>query len=158
MAKTRRERASLIEAIYFLSTLKSFRTGKVPLTLLKWADEANVEARVDSGKRSGTVTLKIRLGHHERKTFINEKSVTTTNFAGLLRTVVFSPESLSAIKGRPRASAGACGSGVLFKLIPGALKNQRDFLKALRQRNALLKQMKEGEIISGKRATDPGRS
>jgi DNA replication and repair protein RecF len=142
-------KTSLIEAIYLLSTLKSFRTGKLA-DLIQMSDGetpvgANVVGLVAGERKLSELVLKVRLAAHERKVSINDKLTTSTKFVGNLRTVLFSPESLTAIKGGPEQRRDLIDQASL-QIIPNAYQMQKDFSHALKQRNALLRQMRDGEM------------
>ena len=132
-------KTSLIEAVYLLSTLKSFRTGRladlIQMTENNSLKGSTVIGEVIGEKKTSDFTLKVRLGAHERKALINEKPTTSSKFVGHLRTVIFSPESLATIKGGPDQRRELIDLASL-QIIPNAHQIQRDFSHALRQRNA----------------------
>jgi DNA replication and repair protein RecF len=143
-------KTSLIEGIFFLSTLRSFRTTKT-VDLIQTGEPAfQLEANVDTKsafpqKNPQTLDLKIRAGTVERKVWLNGKATTASKFAGRLKVVVFSPESLSAIKSGPEARRELVDTAV-FQISEQGAVAQAQFARALRQRNAALKQIRDGQI------------
>ena len=142
-------KTSLIEAVYLLSTLRSFRTGRLNDLIQNAAPEegriAVCHGTVAADNKFSDYTLKVRVGPHDRKIMVNEKSTTSSKFIGNLRTVLFSPESLSAIKGGPDQRRDLIDQAA-FQILPNTSKIQRDFTHSLRQRNALLKQIRDQQI------------
>lgn len=137
-------KTSFIEAIYYLSTLKSFRTGKSLDLIQKNQGGFLVQAKIESPLQLDLI-LAARVEEKSRKLSINEKPATASNFATKLRTVVFSPESLGAIKSGPEARRELIDQAV-FQTSEVAAVAQREYSRALRQRNACLKQVKNGEV------------
>ncbi len=138
-------KTSLIEGIYFLSALRSFRTHKTTDLIQFEKDASQIDARIGSREVKVPMKLKVRFQQGERKTFTNEKQVSSSRFISNLRTVVFSPESLGAIKEGPNQRRELIDQAV-FQVSEVATEGQILFSRSLRQRNALLKQISEKKI------------
>jgi len=137
-------KTSFIEALYYLSTLQSFRTNKTSDLIQKNQGGFLLEAEV-SGKSNLNTDLSLRIESKTRKAFINHKPVTGAKFTAQLRAVVFSPESLSSIKAGPE-SRRALIDQATYQLSERSSYAQRAYTKALRQRNACLRQVKSAEL------------
>ncbi len=137
-------KTSFIEAIHFLSSLKSFRTGKTLDLVEKGQNGFLVEALVDDSSKM-TTQLKVRIVEKTRSLHLDEKIISASQFTGRLRAVVFSPESLASVKAGPEGRRDLIDTALL-QLSQEAARAQRDFSKALRQRNSCLKNMKEGAL------------
>ncbi len=137
-------KTSFVEALYYLSTLKSFRTGKTSDLVQKDQNGFLIEADVQTSSNLG-MTLNVRVVDKVRTLFLNEKPTSSSKFATKLRAVVFSPESLASIKSGPEARRDLIDQAA-YQLSERAAQAQRDFSRALRQRNACLKQVKNGEL------------
>jgi DNA replication and repair protein RecF len=134
-------KTSLLEAIYFLSTLKSFRPGKISDLIKTQTDGFQIEAKVGFKIDSSEFDLKARVQNGQKKLFLNEKATTSSNFISKLRVVVFSPDSLAAIKYGPELRRELVDQAV-FQISTKAAIAQEEYLHVLKQRNACLKQMK----------------
>jgi DNA replication and repair protein RecF len=141
-------KTSLIEGIFFLSALKSFRTGKVTDLVQHNQNGFLIDGRVETETAVSSIDLKIKIEDKARKLFVNEKPTTASNFISKLRTVVFSPESLASIKLGPEARRDLVDHGVI-QISEDAAKGHLEFLRVLRQRNACLKQIRDGDLAIG---------
>jgi DNA replication and repair protein RecF len=141
-------KTSLIEAIHFLSNLKSFRGAKTK-ELISHGEEAT-QINAHFTEENSSTWLKIGLSDSQKKIQINEKPSTATSLRGRIRCVVFSPDSLAAIKYGPELRRELVDEACA-QLWTDASYAQRQFAKVLRQRNALLKQIKM-ELIDPKKA------
>jgi DNA replication and repair protein RecF len=137
-------KTSFVEALYYLSTLKSFRTGKTADLVQKDQNGFLIEADIQVSSNIN-MTLNVRVEDKSRKLFVNERPTMTSKFATKLRAVVFSPESLSSIKSGPEGRRELIDQAA-YQLSERAAQGQRDYSRALRQRNACLKQVKNGEL------------
>jgi len=137
-------KTSFIEALYYLSTLRSFRTGKTADLIQKNQNGFLVQGQVESEGHLD-LSLEARVVEKARKLTLNEKPATASSFVTKLRTVVFSPESLESIKSGPEARRELIDQAV-FQTSEVAATAQRDYSRVLRQRNACLKSVKTGEF------------
>lgn len=130
-------KTNLLEAIYLLSHLKSFRGARGQELINHDAETAWVGAVV----RKGGVRhdLEIGLQKHGRNPRVDGKTVQRlSHFLGYLRTVIFTPEELSSIKGFPSGRRALLDRAVL-QTEPAYLDRVQEFDRVLRQRNQLLK-------------------
>jgi len=137
-------KTSFVEALYYLSTLKSFRTAKTADLIQNSQNGFLIEGDIQASLTLD-MTLSVRIEDKSRKLFLNQKAIAPSKFATKLRAVVFSPESLSSIKSGPEARRELVDQAV-YQLSERGLEGQRDYSRALRQRNACLKQVKNGEL------------
>jgi DNA replication and repair protein RecF len=138
-------KTSLIEALYYLSTLRSFRTGQTADLIQIGKDGFLLEAEFE--EKDVQNHLKIKIEEKKRKLILNEKPVGASRFTANLRTVVFSPESLGSIKSGPESRRELIDQAT-FQISERAALAQIAFSKALRQRNSCLRQIRDGEIPS----------
>jgi DNA replication and repair protein RecF len=137
-------KTSLLEGIYFLSTLKSFRPGKLTDLTKVGSDRFQVEGILNiDGVANQTTDLKVRFEELKKKTYLNEKLIPAGKFISTLRVVVFSPDSLAAIKYGPELRRELIDQAV-FQISKKAAQAQEFYAHAVRQRNACLKQIKNG--------------
>ena len=99
-----RGKTNILEAIYLLSSTKSFRSSK-NRDLVLWGEEFNrIEANIkNSQKTKLEFIIDLRPEAHQPKIVkIDEKKRKLFFILGKLKTVLFSPESLNIILGSPQ--------------------------------------------------------
>lgn len=136
-------KTNLVEAVEYLSRLGSHRVSS-DAPLVQFGTEqavvrAEVVAGVDDGRRL-LLELEINPGRSNRARINRAALPRTQDLLGALRTVVFSPEDLSVVKGDPAARRGFLDDLVISRW-PRMLGVKQDYDKVLRQRNALLKSL-----------------
>lgn len=149
-------KSNFIEAIYLLSTGKSFRaekdiemirfgqnigrvTAKIPPNVIN--EETWLEAVLSTGVLEGKIPSK--------KFLLNKIPKRRVDFAGILPSIIFSPEDLEILTGSP---------GMRRRFLDDALEQtdreyrlaMTQYAKAIRQRNALLAQVQETGIRNQK--------
>ncbi|MDO5684342.1 MAG: DNA replication/repair protein RecF, partial [Propionibacteriaceae bacterium] len=136
-------KTNLVEAIEYLSTLSSHRVAsEVPL-VRAGAERAVVRAGVRAGladDRRILLEIEINPGRANRARLNRSPLPRPRDLVGMLRTVVFSPEDLSVIKGDPAARRAFLDALVVNRW-PRMAGVRADYDRILKQRNALLKSM-----------------
>lgn len=136
-------KTNFIEGIFVLSTLSTFRHAKNSQLIQAGRDAAQLEAAVEQkGKHH---ELKVRIHERKRTAIVDEKPVEASKYISHLKTVVFSPESLMAIKGGAELRRDLVDEAV-FQVSTSGARSQWEFNRALKQRNALLKQIRDGQV------------
>ncbi len=135
-------KTNLLEAVYLLCRGHSFRPSD-STTLLRRGGPGR--AKIAGLFVHRDIHYKVELGIEPgRKTAkINEKSTNSASLMARLPVVLFSPESLSAIKDGPEQRRDLIDE-VLISHDPKQGRILREFAKALRARNRLLKNIAEG--------------
>lgn len=134
----------MVEGIYVLSALKSFRTARNRDLISARATEAVCSANVDRGgmRREVSVTL----GAHSRRIELNQKPVRKlTDFFGTINAVVFCPEDIGVLKNAP-SERRLFLDRMIFHAQPAYALEVAAYEKVLKSRNALLR----GERIDRK--------
>ena len=131
-------KTNLLEAIYLLGHLKSFRGARGQELINHTAETAWIGAVVN---KAGVVhQLELGLQKSGRNPRVDGKTVQKlSQFLGYLRTVLFTPEELSNIKGFP-AGRRALLDRAILQIEPAYLDRVQEYDRILRQRNQLLKQ------------------
>lgn len=134
-------KTNLVEALGYVSTLRSHRvTGDFPL-VRTGSERAIVSALAHRGKRQVRVEITIKAkGANTAR--INKQAVRVRELLGLLPAVVFAPEDLGLVKGEP-AERRTYLDELLVALTPRYSAVISDFERALKQRNALLKSLRK---------------
>lgn len=130
-------KTNLLEAIYLLGTLKTFRQARNS-DLVAWdAPHSIVRGWVERDNASREVALLLERGG--KKARIDQKFVTRiTDFFGSLNVVVFAPEELAMVKGAPDSRRRYLDRAV-FSGDSSYVAMFHEYQRALRNRNALLK-------------------
>ncbi|HEX6945982.1 MAG TPA: DNA replication/repair protein RecF [Acidimicrobiia bacterium] len=131
-------KTNLLEAVSYLSTLRSFR-GAPDLDLVaEGADAAVIRAGVVSGDRSRTVEMEIPVAGSRRVQIDKTRLARTTDLLGAIRVVSFLPEDLDLVKRGP-AERRDLLDDLAVQLWPASHLDQREYERALRHRNAFLR-------------------
>ena len=131
-------KTNLLEAIYLLGHLKSFRGARGRELIEHAAETAWVGARVE--KNGVQHRLEIGLQKTGRNPTVNGKTVKKlSDFLGFLRVVIFTPEEMNSVKGFP-AGRRALLDRAILQTDPAYLDRVQEYDRVLRQRNQLLKQ------------------
>jgi DNA replication and repair protein RecF len=137
-------KSNLIEAIYLLSTGKSFRTDK-DTQMLAFKEEVGRIKGVTEETELEIVLTNGKVGDNGsqyKKFLINGVARRRVDFAGHFSAVLFSPQDLEIIVASP-----SLRRNFLDEILEQADRNYRvalvAYVKALRQRNALLEQVRE---------------
>jgi DNA replication and repair protein RecF len=138
-------KTNLLEAVYLLGHLKSFRGARGQDLINHAAETAFISAMV---KKGGVAhRLDIGLQKTGRNPRVDGKTVKKlSEFLGFIRTVLFTPEELGNIKGFP-AGRRALLDRAILQTEPAYLDRVQEYEKILRQRNQLLKRQAEEEEL-----------
>ena len=130
-------KTNVLESIYLLAGLRSFRTSRLAECIRFEADKATVAARlVRAGVQSD---LGLELGKRRNRVWLDGK-LTRRNgdYLGRLIVVLFTSDDLRLPHGEPAARRRYLDRAV-FNHFPGYLEELRRYERALSQRNALLR-------------------
>ena len=137
-------KTNLLEAIYVISTLRSFRTSKLSDLVAFEAPAARLGARVL--KDDLVRVYEVDLAPGSRTVRLDGKAVRPlARYFGGFNVVVFTPEDLALPRGSPGDRRRFLDRGV-FNLVPGYLATATDFDKVLRTRNTVLRQVGQGAL------------
>ena len=140
-------KTNLLEAIYVIATLRSFRTAKLTDLVAFGAPEAKLGARVI--KDDLVRVYEVDLAPGARKVRLDGKAARPlSRYFGGFNVVVFTPEDLALPRGSPGDRRRFLDRGV-FNFEPGYLALATDYDKVLRTRNSVLKQAGQG-ILAGR--------
>ena len=140
-------KTSLVEAIAYLSTTRSFRGVAAEALIRAGADVAIIRGTVrhEDGRES-LIEAEISREGRNRIQVNRKRPRRTRDLLEHLRTTVFSPEDLDLVKGSPQHRRDYLDA-VLETVDAKSADDLADLDKVLRQRNALLKQA--GGRVSG---------
>lgn len=130
-------KTNVIEAVYYLSNLRSFRTSQ-PASLVQYGQTGfALDAKVESGKRKEI--LRIYMDQSKKYLFHNGQAVSTFSaFVGILNAVLFCPDDLTLFTDPPAARRKFVDTE-LVKLSQTYTTTLSGYQKLLRSRNNILK-------------------
>ena len=130
-------KTNILEAIYVLGTMKSFRLAR-NRDLIRWGEPFSLlKGVVEKDGVSREVTLLIE--KEGKKARVDRKSLERlSDFFGCLNVVVFSPEELVMVKGQPELRRRYLDRAI-FAADPAYLALHHDYSRVLKNRNALLR-------------------
>ncbi|VEU83032.1 DNA replication/repair protein RecF [Acholeplasma hippikon] len=130
-------KTSILESIYFAATTKSHRTSQEK-ELIQY-DKMFAAVKI----KDGANLFEIILSENGKRTFINKSEVKKiSDYIGKMHAVMFSPEDLNLIKGGPSERRYFMDLE-LSQVSKEYLRLMNHYKKILKQRNALLKTLKD---------------
>lgn len=134
-------KTNVLEAIYAVCTLRSFRTRRLADLIAFGQEEARLGAEVDRGGSVRTYDLAIRPTGRQAR--LDAKLVRpTSRYFGGFQVVLFAPEDLAVPRGSP-ADRRAFLDRAVFQRAPEYLGEAQSYDKVLKNRNALLRALRE---------------
>lgn len=130
-------KTNILEAIYMLGAVKSFRSP-TNANLVQFAhDQATLEARVDRGGWDRIVRMEIT--ERGKKVLLNNNPIRNlSDFFGTVNVVMFGPEDIALLKGSPGDRRRFLDRAI-FNAHPAYAMDSMQYEEVLKQRNALLK-------------------
>ncbi|MCD6459489.1 DNA replication/repair protein RecF [bacterium] len=130
-------KTNILESIYFLSTLRSFRTAKSK-ELTAWGENGFfISAKLQSSGMEHNV--KIFISGKKKVVSLNETNIKKgTQLLGVFYTVIFSPSDMDLIKGDPGLRRKFLDV-LLSKTSNYYLSALQDYKKVIKQKNKVLK-------------------
>jgi len=130
-------KTNILEAVYFLSTLRSFRTAK-PKELISWGEDGFfVSADIESSGMNHCV--KIFISDKKKAVALNETNIKrATELLGIFYTVIFSPTDMDLIKGDPSLRRKFLDV-LLSQTSVSYLTALQNYKKTVKQKNIVLK-------------------
>ncbi len=140
VARNAAGKTNLLEAIGYLSSLRSFRKVPDAVLIRMGAERAVVRGEVASANTSTLIEVELPSGRRRRAQVNRARLTRLADLLGKVRSVVFLPDDLDLVKRGP-AHRRDLLDAIAVQLWPGAYGDQKEYERALRQRNVLLKQM-----------------
>ncbi|NVB38142.1 DNA replication/repair protein RecF [Pseudenhygromyxa sp. WMMC2535] len=147
-------KTNVLEALYFVSTLRSFRGAKLDAMLRRGQDHARVAVDVFDPELGLPTQLELRIDRGARSTRrsarLDGKLIrSAAEFYGRIRAVLFTPEDLGILRGSPSARRQFLDR-VLFARARGHIADVQRYDKLLRSRNRVLR-AEPGELAPAQR-------
>jgi DNA replication and repair protein RecF len=135
-------KTNLLESIYLLGYGKSFRTSTPRDCIRHDRTECCVEGTVEHAQRMRD--LKIVITREEKKLLLMAKPSALDQFLGNLHLLAFTHEHLKVVRGGP-ADRRAFLDRAMVTLYPGHVAQLTWYERALKQRNRVLTEAREGQ-------------
>lgn len=143
--KNAQGKTNLLESIYFLSHLRSWRTSKTPSLIRHSQDSFVLEGTIENKGR--LEKLKTVFSQGKKFLYRNDKPVRSfSEFVGILNAVLFSPDDLTLFSDSPKERRKMIDME-LVKLSRSYTSLLSQFQKLLKERSAILKSWKSDEIL-----------
>jgi DNA replication and repair protein RecF len=132
-----------LEAIYVLSSTRSFRTARLQETVRFGQDVAIVKGSV---RESPEITrqLQVSIEGPTKLLLVNGKKEPAGRFLGQLHAVVFNSDALDIVRGHPDARRRFLDDGIV-SLHPPFVQTFSDYNRVIKQKNSLLQQRRDQE-------------
>jgi len=131
-------KTNLLEALYFLCTLRPLRATKLSELVRFGQPAAKVTGRFALKGAEREICAEVSQG--VRQSFVDGKRAPSLeDYFGGVSVVAFTPDDLEVIKGGPDKRRWFLDRAV-FNRFPAYLKESREYTKALKSRNKLLKE------------------
>lgn len=130
-------KTNLLEALYYLATLKPLRANTLKELVQFGAGRARVEGRFLLSGAEREVAVEV--SHGTRTAYVDGKRAASLEaYFGGVSVVAFTPDDLSIVKGGPDGRRAFLDRSV-FNRFPAYLQESREYARALKSRNRLLK-------------------
>lgn len=136
-------KTNLLEAIYVLSTLRSFRTRNLPETVQFGQADSLLEGRVKV--KNSHHLLAVFLDRSTRHSMLDRKKTEALNYLGALNVFLFSFPLLEVVRGGPEERRKFLDRSISMSR-PGYLPVLMNYHRAVRQKTALLAILQRGEM------------
>ena len=134
-------KTNLLEAIFFLSVLRSFRTSKTGDLKKIGQNSFYLGAEIKKNKWDEFLEIKYGEGRSRKLSIDNSPVLKASEFINQIRTVIFSPEDINIVTSN--SGLRRKFMDILISVIdPFYLNALRDYSVALKNRNALLRAAK----------------
>jgi DNA replication and repair protein RecF len=133
-----------LEAIYLLSTSKSFRTQKLQDAINFGEDLSVIRGRV-SREQDIQRDLQVTLQANTKSLSVNGKRETVVSYLSQLHTVAFTSEEIEVIRGSPEARRRFLDRGAV-SLQHAYVQTLSDYQRVIKQKNRLLQNISSAEL------------
>lgn len=131
-------KTNLLEALYLLATLRSFRTSRIEELVGFTHEAAELRARVEHRQVTRQLGLQLQARPTRKQAMVDGKAARTSEYFGGVNVVLFAPEDLRLPKGPPVGRRRFLDRAI-WNTYPAYLDEVRVYERVLRSRNALLR-------------------
>jgi DNA replication and repair protein RecF len=136
-------KTNILEALYCLSTTRSFRAASDEEMIQFNQSEGAIEGLLHGEKGEERIRLELRKGKNKTLWVSGKKQKKLSTMLGKIPAVVFSPDDLFLVKGGPALRRRYLDITIL-QIDQGYLNDLQQYERTLKQRNSLLRQKTPG--------------
>ncbi len=136
-------KTNILEALYCLSTTRSFRAAVDEEMVRFGQEEGAIEGHLHREEGQETIRLELRKGKSKALIVNGKKQKKLSSLLGRMPAVVFSPDDLFLVKGGPGLRRRYLDVTIL-QMDQGYLAHLQQYERTLKQRNSLLRQRAPG--------------
>lgn len=146
-------KTNVLEAIYFLATTKSFRTARLEHLIAFDKPELFIQGSVHRDSVRKALSIGFETGEQRRRELmVNGQKCTLADYLGGISVLAYSASRLEVLRGGPEERRRFLDRGIAA-LHPRYMADLGRYNRSLRQRNALLQDIRKGRAPS--KALDP---
>lgn len=132
-------KTNLLEGLYFLATLKPLRAQRLSELVAFGAEAAWVSGRFELHGAEREISVEVSSKGTRQAKVDGKKAASFEDYFGGVAVVAFTPDDLQVVKGGPDGRRAFLDRAV-FNRFPAYLKESREYSRALKARNTLLKE------------------
>lgn len=136
-------KTNLLEAVFLLSTLRSFRTRQLQESLQFGRSSALIQGTVHTNRSSHS--LSVALEEKGKTALLDRKRADAVHYLGVFHVFLFSYPMLEVVRGGPEERRKFLDRSISMTS-PGYLLELIQYHRAVRQKNALLLMMQKGQV------------
>lgn len=144
-------KTNILEAIYFLAYGRSFRTSSANECTRYGESCCRIEGLIERGSLNRDISVLI--SGTEKKMFLMGKPAPLNEFVGNLHLLAFAREHLNVVRGGP-TDRRAFLDRAMVSIYPGHIDGLATYSRALKQRNSVLSDIRDGKISYEARLMD----
>jgi DNA replication and repair protein RecF len=137
-------KTNLLEAVYLLGTLRSFRAARTDEMIAFGAETASVRARVEKLGTTRLLEVALQPGHKSAR--VDGKGARGAQYFGGFNVVLFAPEDLRLPKGPPSGRRRFLDRAI-FNAQTGYLDEVQTYELILKSRNAVLREGGRADLL-----------
>ena len=142
-------KTNILEALYWVSMIKSFRTSEDYIMVRKGSDAASIGLEASENDLSKLYSFEYSLSNKRKLIKENNNKLSrVSKVIGKIPLVLFSPENIMVIKGEPSLRRRFIDD-MLSQINPEYYTVLQKYSKEVSHRNYLLKGIREGDIPPG---------
>ncbi len=139
-------KTNILEAIYYLAMLKSFRISDDTVLIKQDAHATKIEAEISNMGLDKNIKLELDTENKRKTLTVNDNKLKrNSEIMGVLPVVLFSPEHIMVIKGDPGLRRNFIDD-LLSQINPEYFHILSRYSKEVSHRNYILKQIREGKL------------
>ena len=137
IGKNGQGKTNILEALYFLSTLKSPRTSNIKDFINFQNNNFSIKAEIEKNNVTSTIEVKYALGE-KKQLLVNGVKANAKEFRGLLKSVLFSSGDLMLLRGAPQDRRNWLDRAIV-QIYPAYDERLSKYERIRLQKNKLLK-------------------